>query len=501
MDDPPATVAALHSLGFRNVSGIIADAARLAGRAAAGAALAALARADGPGAAHPAGRAGRAARPGRRLRPLRPDAVAPAGRRAAAVDVPAQPGAAGPGGGRARRRAVARRPSRRPCPPRSRACSRRTGSTPTRRAPSPAGCEDARALEDVIAITRALVRAEEFRLCVGQMEGWLDVDAAGAARTALADAALAALLPAVLADHAARYGTVRGGGDGGGGARQGGQPGDDGRLRPRPDADLHAPARRRPRASGRRSPAGQPMVHPRRPRLRRRADRAGRRTGRSTRWTCGCGPPATRARSPCRWPRSGSITQHDAWTWERMALTRGARGRRERRRSRGRTGARHRRGAASVRATRPRPAPTPPACGRRLLRELPPTGPWDVKLRPGGGIEVEFIAQTLLLVTRRARPAARARAVALAHLAADRRRCRRSKRTVLIRADRLWRTVQSMLRILVGPHRRRAAGRRGASRCCAPSARALTSPGCGPPLTRPPPTCARPSSSLVGEIK
>ena len=70
---------------------------------------------------------------------------------------------------------------------------------------------DARSLEDVVALTRAMVRAEEFRLCVAQMDGNLDVDAAGRARTALADAALAALLEAVLADHASRYGRVPGG--------------------------------------------------------------------------------------------------------------------------------------------------------------------------------------------------------------------------------------------------------------------------------------------------
>ena len=33
----------------------------------------------------------------------------------------------------------------------------------------------------------------------------------------------------------------------------------------------------------------------------------------------------------------------------------------------------------------------------RLLRELPPDGPWDLKAMPGGMIEVEFIAQALLL--------------------------------------------------------------------------------------------------------
>ncbi len=55
---------------------------------------------------------------------------------------------------------------------------------------------DARALDDALAIVRQMVRGEEFRLSVAQMEGRIDADAAGIARTALADAALGALLPA-----------------------------------------------------------------------------------------------------------------------------------------------------------------------------------------------------------------------------------------------------------------------------------------------------------------
>ena len=70
---------------------------------------------------------------------------------------------------------------------------------------------DARTLEDAVGITRRSVRAEEFRLCVAQMEGRLDADQAGLERTAMADAALAALLPRVLAEHARRYGRVPGG--------------------------------------------------------------------------------------------------------------------------------------------------------------------------------------------------------------------------------------------------------------------------------------------------
>jgi glutamate-ammonia-ligase adenylyltransferase len=71
-----------------------------------------------------------------------------------------------------------------------------------------------------------------------------------------------------------------------------------------------------------------------------------------------------------------------------------------------------------------------------------------VKLRPGGGIEVEFIAQTLQLVTGVAPGCqntgdALRRLMRIGAIPAD-------QGTMLVHADRLWRTVQSMLRILVG---------------------------------------------------
>ncbi len=71
--------------------------------------------------------------------------------------------------------------------------------------------QDARRLEDVIAIIRRTVREEDFSISVATMEGRLDADAAGLRRTALADAALSALLDPVLEDFARRYGRVRGG--------------------------------------------------------------------------------------------------------------------------------------------------------------------------------------------------------------------------------------------------------------------------------------------------
>src|SRR5271165_5508952 len=37
----------------------------------------------------------------------------------------------------------------------------------------------------------------------------------------------------------------------------------------------------------------------------------------------------------------------------------------------------------------------------RMARELRPHGPWDVKLRPGGLIDIEFVAQVLQLIHAR----------------------------------------------------------------------------------------------------
>lgn len=85
----------------------------------------------------------------------------------------------------------------------------------------------------------------------------------------------------------------------------------------------------------------------------------------------------------------------------------------------------------------------------RTLRELPARGAWDVKLRPGGQVEVEYIVQVLLLLHPKARPATTTR-VAIARLhrigALD-----AAEADLLTEADRLWRTVQGMLRIAVGP--------------------------------------------------
>ncbi len=71
---------------------------------------------------------------------------------------------------------------------------------------------DSRAPDEALAIASRFVRGEEFRLAVAELDGRICQDAAGAARTALAEAAITQILPLVLAEHTRRYGRLRGGG-------------------------------------------------------------------------------------------------------------------------------------------------------------------------------------------------------------------------------------------------------------------------------------------------
>ena len=70
---------------------------------------------------------------------------------------------------------------------------------------------DADRLEDVIQIVRRAVKERDFFLSVATLEGRLDANASGRQRTALAEAALSVLVPNVLADFATRFGRVPGG--------------------------------------------------------------------------------------------------------------------------------------------------------------------------------------------------------------------------------------------------------------------------------------------------
>ncbi len=308
---------------------------------------------------------------------------------------------------------------------------------------------DARTLEDTIAIIRSQVRGEEFRLCVAQMEGWLDVDAAGLARTALADAALAALLGPVLADHAARHGRVRGGAMavvalGKAGSRE---------MMAGSDLDLmliysHPPGVAESgggTVGGRRMAASQWFARAAHAYVA--ALTAPGAEGPLYAVDMRLRPSGNKGPVAVSLPAFRQYHAHDAWTWERMALTRA-------RVVAGSPAIRARVEAAIAEALATaaddpvRTRADAAAMRGRLLRDLPPTGPWDVKLRPGGAIEVEFIAQALQLI-HGVRPGCQATRAALRCLADDGRLPADTAAT-LIRADRLWRTVQSTVRITVG---------------------------------------------------
>ena len=304
--------------------------------------------------------------------------------------------------------------------------------------------EDGRTLEDVVAITRAFVRAEEFRLGVSQMEAWIDADAAGVARTALADAGLAALLTATMREHAEKHGRIRGGamavvalGKAGSGEMMAGSDLDLMLIYTHPPLVTESDGRRPLPTSTWFIRAAHAFVAaltaPGRDGPLYAVDMRLRPSGNK-------GPVAVSLAAFQRYH-----TQ-DAWTWERMALTRA--------RVVAGSPAMIRRTERAIAAALAHPQSAEKtradACSMRarLAQELPPTGPWDVKLRDGGGLEVDFIAQTLQLI-HGAAPGCRSTRAALGHLASI-GALPAAQAELLIRADRLWRTVQGLLRVLVG---------------------------------------------------
>ena len=306
---------------------------------------------------------------------------------------------------------------------------------------------DARLLEDVIGIIRRTVKEVDFSLSVATMEGRLDADAAGERRSAAADAALAALLPPVLADFATRFGTVRGGamvvvllGKAGGREMMAGSDLDLMLIYAHPEAETESRGARSLAASqwfiraahsfvaAVTAPGADGQLYAVDMRLRPSGNK---------------GPVAVSLASFRRYHAE------DAWTWERMALTRArvvagppplralveeaiaeaiaAAG----------EPARIRADAAAMRA--------------RMRRDLPTDGVWDVKHRPGGLVDIEFIAQMLQLVWAREIPAVCSpnTCAALERLAGA-GKLDAADAALLVRADRVWRTVQGMLRITVG---------------------------------------------------
>jgi len=306
--------------------------------------------------------------------------------------------------------------------------------------------QDAGGVDEALAVASRFVRGEEFRLAVAELDGRIDQDAAGMARTALAEAAIAQLLPRVLADHRRRYGRLRGGGMvvvalGKAGSREmmAGSDLDLMLVYDHPEDVSESSGRVKLPASQYFGRAAQAVVAaltvPTRDGKLYDVDMRLRPSG-------GKGPVAVSLSAFERYHRES------AWTWERLALTR-ARVVAGPRKLAGRVDA-----AIGVALREGDPATVladTAAMRRRLLTELPAQGFWDVKLRRGGLLEVEFIAQALQL--RHARQLVRVldpttrgafRALAGAGIIG------RDQAARLIAADAVWRAAQGLLRIALG---------------------------------------------------
>jgi len=310
----------------------------------------------------------------------------------------------------------------------------------------------ARHYEEALEAVRRLVTEGKFEVDVAALEGTLDVDAAGIARSELADAAITCLLPQVAKDFASRHGKVPGGAMavvamGKLGGRE---------MLPGSDLDLviiydHAP-------DAAESDGPKPLPVP-----TYFARMAQQFVAALTTPGAGGKPFEVDMRlrpSGNKGPVAASITAFEryhgpatgeggqAWTWERMALTRA-------RPVAGPAALRKRiteccREALAIHAG-PQAIADAVAMRARMLRDLPPDGPWDVKAIPGGLVEVEFIAQALQCAHAAEHPRILAPTTrdALANLARA-GLLEKEEAEALIRAERFWRTLQSLLRLTVG---------------------------------------------------
>ncbi|MDG6093893.1 bifunctional [glutamine synthetase] adenylyltransferase/[glutamine synthetase]-adenylyl-L-tyrosine phosphorylase [Acetobacter sp. AN02] len=317
---------------------------------------------------------------------------------------------------------------------------------------------EAQDTETLLHRLRPMVRAEEFRLSVARLEQRMDEDTAARERTALADAVITVLFRMVTREHRRRHGRLPGGGMavvvlGKAGSRE---------MMAGSDLDLMMIFDQPEGADG------EPVLSD-----GGRALAPGQYYGRLAHSLVGAltAPDAegplypvdmrlrpSGAAGPVAVSRSAFLRYHSgsAWTWERMALTR----------------ARVVSGPARFRAVLTRDLSAildgpghDPATGEavlparvladaaamrsRLARDLPPSGPWDIKRRDGGLMEVEFIAQTLQLVAAVPEVRATGTAGALVRLARA-GFLSQEDAEALVAADEVWRGLQSLLRILCG---------------------------------------------------
>jgi glutamate-ammonia-ligase adenylyltransferase len=316
-------------------------------------------------------------------------------------------------------------------------------------APMLALAREARFFEEALEATRRLVVERKFEIDAAALDGTIDADTAGLARSDLADAAIAALLPRLAQEFAERHGKVTGGAMGlialgKLGARD---------MLPASDLDLilvydHAPSAAESKGGPKPLPASQyfarlanqmvgALTAPGAERRLYDVDMRLRPSGSK-------GPVAVSLGAFARYQAE------EAWTWERMALMRA-------RFVAGTSAGLKRAVEAAIRTAQTRPADAAKvlsdaaAMRLRMLRDLPAEGPWDVKLMPGGLVEVEFIAQALQVAHAHRLPALLTPTTrhALAALAKA-RLLGAEEAAALIAAERLWRGILAHLRLTVG---------------------------------------------------
>jgi [glutamine synthetase] adenylyltransferase / [glutamine synthetase]-adenylyl-L-tyrosine phosphorylase len=302
-------------------------------------------------------------------------------------------------------------------------------------------------LEDIIQIVRRAVKERDFFLSVATLEGRLDADASGRQRTEVGEAAMSVLVTRVLADFAKRFGRIPGGslavvalGKAGGREMMAGS-----------DLDLmfiyDHPAEVTESRGARSLPASQWFVRAVQSCIA--ALTAPGPEGQMYALDMRLRPSGNKG--PIAVSLEGFKRYHamDAWTWERMALTRA-------RVVAGPPDLRHRVNLAIETAIK---RPQDPAQIRgnatsmrtRMARELRPVGPWDVKPRAGGLVDIEFIAQVLQLVHAGDPGFHRRQTTQLAlRWLGEVGTIDKADAKLLIEAERMWRTIQGMLRITVG---------------------------------------------------
>ncbi|GGC51685.1 glutamate-ammonia-ligase adenylyltransferase [Siccirubricoccus deserti] len=312
----------------------------------------------------------------------------------------------------------------------------------------PALIKEARHLDEALEAARRIATARKFEIDAAALEGTLDTDTAGELRSDLADSAIAALLPRIAADFAERYGRVPGGAlavlaMGKLGGRE---------MLPGSDLDLVVLYDHDPEATessgGRRSLAPSEYFIRLAPQIVSAITAPGAE-GRLWEVDMRLRPSGNKGPVAIRLSSFEQYHRENAWTWERMALTRA--------RPIAGPPALKRRIVEVLRASILKPGAAESALADaaamrvRMLKELPAEGPWDVKAMPGGLIEVEFIAQALQLRHGPAHPEVLATTTRTALARLGKAGVLPAEEVAaLVTADRLWRTVIGLVRLTQG---------------------------------------------------